>query len=258
MRSCVIQIENETYVPVRAIPYCTAGLFEPMDVLLLLTHPESHADSNYSANIVAYVIDDGNELTYQQPNTLARFKYTLDSVIRNGCTYLEQVTALPPNMLVKATEMFNFNGFIDDLNTQNVPTWCKSHTNDFSWQDSPFITSEECAVIFEGLEHLIFANAIKPRKNSANETRKKIMIGVATVERICKEKGIRFSKDHIPGHKYQLYDCLLLIDPTIDVVLSTFIGKEYSGKLNLKWKQGERHQSGDAMVTAVKLQMGVI
>lgn len=257
MRSCVIEIDNEEYVPVRAIPYCTAGQFSPLDVVCLLTDLESHADSGFSADVVPFVVANGN-LIYQAPNVLFRFRSDLESAIANGGTYLEQVAALPPEMVVKAADMRNFNAFFDNLTISNETAWTKSHNNSYAWLDAPLMTTEEVAVVFEGFEKLYFAQATRPRVNDSKLKLNKIKAALDKVESICAAANILFSRNYVPGIKQQLLNCLKLIDPSIAMALSTFDGKSYVGALQLKWGQGGKSKDGDAMVAAVKLQMGVI
>lgn len=257
MRNCVIEINNEEYVPVRAIPFCTAGQFTPIDVLCLLTDLESHADSEFSANVVPFVLANGN-LIYQPPNTLFRFRSDMESLIANGGSYLEQVAALPPEMLVNATDMRKFNAFLDYLTLSKETNSSKSHNNNFMWLDEPYIKTEEEALVFEGFEKLYLSQATKPRLNSSSIMFNKIEAALSKLENICANANVRFSRKHVPGIKKQLLYCLKLINQGIAIAEATFDGKNYVGKLQLRWNQGEKSDSGEAMVAAVKLVMGVI
>ncbi|CAN1529147.1 hypothetical protein MCEKH45_01357 [Methylophilaceae bacterium] len=257
MRSCVIKIDTEEYVPVRALPFCTAGQFTPSDVIDLLTDLESHADSTFSANVVPFVVANGS-LIYQSPNALFRFRSHMENVIANGGTFLEQVAALPPEMVVKAVDMRDFNEFLDNLTISNETIWSKSHNNNFTWLDAPFMTTEEEALVFEGFEKLNTTQSKKPRKNDKSITFQKIQLALNKVMTICRSNNIAFSKDSVPGFKRHLLDCFKLIDPTIAIAETTFDGKNYVGKLQLKWIQGEKAKSGEEMVAAVKQAMGVI
>lgn len=257
MRSCVIKIDNEEYVPVRAIPFCTARQFSPSDVIGLLTDLESHADSAFSTNVVPFVVANGS-LIYQAPNALFRFRSHMESVIANVGTFLEQVAALPPDMVVKAEDMRDFNKHLDSLTISNETIWSKSHNNNYTWLDEPYMSTEEEALVFEGFEKLNTTQSTKPRKNDTNITFKKIQLALNKVMTICRSNNIAFSKDSVPGFKQHLLDCLKLIDPTIAIAESTFDGKNYVGKLQLKWKQGEKSEPGEAMIAVVKQVMGVV
>lgn len=257
MRSCVIEIDNEEYVPVRAIPYCTAGQFSPLDVACLLTDLESHADSAFSANVVPFGVNNGN-LVYQAPNVLLRFRSHIESVIAAGGTYLEQVAALPPDMVVKVTDMKNFNEFLYKATISAETHWTKNHNNNYAWLDVLHMTSEEESVVFEGFEKLYVTLATKHRVNDSKLKLNKIKAALNKVESICAAADILFSTAYVPGIKQQLLNCLKHIDPSISMALGTFDGKSYVGALQLRWRQGGKSKDGDAMVAAVKLQMGVI
>lgn len=259
MHSCVIEINNEDYIPVRAIPYCTASQFTPSDVICLLTDPESHADSEFSANVVPFLYSEGNQLDYQAPNLLLKYKSNLNASLSRDECFLDQIRALPARMLVKLTEMRKFNDFlINSSTTNNMPISNKCQHYNFTWLDDPDMTLEEKSVVFEGFENLYQAQTVGSRLNSTTQKLEKLKKALDMIEVICNKNNVRFSKNHVPGQKAQLLNCIKLIDPSIKIALSTFDGQNYIGKLNLKWHQGERKESGDAMVAAVRLAMGCL
>jgi hypothetical protein len=209
---------------------------------------------------VPFVVANGS-LIYQAPNVLFRFRSHMANVIANGGTFLEQVAALPPDMVVKSANMRTFNEFLDSLTISNETIWSKCHNNNCSWLDAPFMTSEEEALVFEGFEKLCLSQATKatkPRLNGSSLMLNKINMALSKLESICATANVRFSKAHVPGYKKQLLYCLKLIDPSIAIAETTFDGKNYVGKLQLKWKQGEKSEPGEAMIAAVKQVMGVV
>jgi hypothetical protein len=258
MYSCVIKINNEDYIPVRAIPYCTASQFTPADVICLLTDPESHADSEFNNNVVPFLYSEVGDLEYQAPNLLLKYKSNLNtSLSRNEC-FLDQVRALPAKMLVKLAEMRRFNDFlINDSTNNNMPVSNRCQHYNFTWLDDPDMTFEEKSAVCEGFENLYQTQAVGSRLNSTTQKLETIKQAVDKIEVICNNCNVRFSKNHVPGQKAQLLDCIKLIEPSIKIALSTFDGPNYIGKLNLKWLQGERKESGEAMVAAIRIAMGV-
>lgn len=257
MHNCFIKIDNVEYLPVRAIPFCTSGQFDPLDVIHVLTDPESHSDNNVSANVVAYLHSEDNRLTYQPPNMLLRFENSVNAVISCNGSYLEQVKALPAKMLVRVKEMRSFHEFlINSAENKHMQFFTKCHQNNFTWCNEPHMTGEERPVVFEGFETLCQTEVNKSRKNGTAKMREKIELALEKIEIICNDDGIRFSRDHVPGQKSQLLECLKLIDRLIQLSLATFDGPNYIGKLNLKWKQGERKECGLAMVDAIRKAMG--
>lgn len=256
MHNCVILIDNVEYLPVRAIPFCTSGQFDPSDVIHMLTDLESHSDSDFSTNVVAYLHSEDNRLTYQPPNTLLRFEKSLNAVISRNGSYLERLKALPAKMLVRVEEIRSFHEFlIIAADNKDMHFFAKCHQNNFTWCNEPHMTGEEGPVVFEGFETLCQMEVNKFRKNGTAKMREKIELALEKIEIICNDGGIRFSRDHVPGQKSQLLECLKLIDRLIQLSPATFDGPNYIGKLNLKWKQGERKECGLAMVDAVRKAM---
>lgn len=259
MHNCVIKIDNVEYLPVRAIPYCTSGHFDPSDVIHMLIDLESHSDSNFSANVVSYLHSEDNRLTYQPPNMLFKFENRLNEAISRNGSYIERLKALPAKMLVKVEEMLSFHKFLTKTAEDNeFYIFAKSHHSNFTWCSEPDMEEEEISVVFEGFESECKTEVKKSRKNSTTNNLEKMRVALEKIEAICNDAGIRFSRDHVPGQKKQLYECIKLLDPLFNTAFSTFDGPNYIDKLNLKWHQGERKELGCAMVNAVHKVVGVV
>lgn len=252
MHNGIINIANEDYLPVRAITFHTNYHFSPQEVMCLLSNIESHSDSRFSAGVVPYLYSENEKPEYQAPNMLFKYRLNLNTVLEQGGDFLNQLKSLPKNMLVKLSDMRALNDFLTNLSTSID----YNHHNNFQWQENPTMTSDEKSIVYEGFQKLSKKISKKVRANSTEVKFQMISDALIKVEEICNKNNIRFSRDHVPGQKTQLLECIKLIDPRIIMMLSTFDSKSYIDKLKLKWHQGGKMSSGYAMVDAVRKEMG--
>ncbi len=228
MTGCIVEFNDEQYIPVRAIPFVTGNYIKPSSVPKLL----AGNDIYFSASSYR-MLEDNLELVAEREWL--------------GIGPVEKFDDLPAGIVIKLKDL---NRVIFELYQAPLlpidPDDPIRHEAFSIPNTGALLSEQQLKQVMAGLT--MFSSS---RRNSGDAKRKRILDAFQAVQSICEIKNVKFTRDHIPGQKFQLYKCLQLIEPDITMELSTFGGKEYAGKLGLRWKQGEKHKMGESMVDAV-------
>ena len=226
MRNCIINIADKEYIPVRALPLITMNNLSPAEIIKILS------GDNPVLLVDSYLLEDGE-------------------LIRIDCSEFKELnfpnnfSALPAKLVV-------------DFSDFKIYIWENIYPRPTDLDNDPFysypatgilISDEDYTIIMEGIQVQKF-----PRKNDANLKRNKVLKAISKIQEICLSANIDFDLNNLLCTKLQLFECINLIDKSIGISYSTFIGHNYYKhySLNFKCSPESRVGKGLLIVEAVK------
>ena len=215
-----LDVMNKKALPIRALPFVTSGVFNPLDVITLLCSPENHMGGDLDRPIIGYRLgpDEAPQPIY--PTEFDRFQTAISLAHESGTPVLELTRLLPPGVFVWLDEMKSFFDFIcaqREAIRQRIEG--RERFGDDGWNESPFLTPEEEQCIHDGFtpkqdsqsnypgaQRIAETDQTKATKPTASETTiAAILKLISEIQTRATDKNEAFDPLDAPGRSKDLH-----------------------------------------------------
>ena len=218
-----LHLGAETYVPLRAIPIITSGLFDTPAIADMIADPESYCDAEHDTILQPYA--------YQPNGQLLQVPHVAFSNLRSkrkSKTAIASSKHLPAGMLVSKHDLQNmFNMMV--LATSLVRSG-RIRPEQTVWNEDPPLSSADFAFVMENLP--------KPRLNSAADLQARIEHVIQVIAYRVKHAGIHIEKADMPGTRGAWSQLIGEFDQTVARKVATH--QDHFRLLGYRWRSGNR------------------
>lgn len=241
MAICV-DINNESHVPIAAIPYVTGGFLSLGNVADMIANYESFCDHRHSTVLSPRRIAPDGKLVHLDPRSFAPVAAALaqegappgDWSTAGLVVREEDLRALMETLVTELTAAGNLDA--------NRPPAC--------WNPDAALPDSVSREINEHVRKPL--NRAIGRKNSNESTRRRIRAAIAVIVERAARQGVRVDVCNMPGHKKDFVRLLRHVDPAI-ANAETTLDRHYFPALGLRWQRGARRQGAAGLLAAFGL-----
>lgn len=222
MRKCTIDLNGETYLPLRAIPFVTGGIISPKGVVDLI----SGQQPEFSAN--AYLSDGVTQVPHEVCLTI------------NG----QRDRELPAGILIPYEGLRRV--WFSNCILPNIPF-------DGDEPPSPWLGLPSERVLISKGDYDFVMQGIKniPRANARDQTMVTLRRAMDDIKAACAKHGVNLELDRLQGTKKQIHELVTELGVR-NMSLGTF--DTYAEELGWRWRLGAKSANGEEMVKAVKME----
>ena len=227
--SLTLQLANgEIYLPLRALPIVTGGIFDAPTIANMLCNPDAYCDAQHDAVLTALQYQRG-----RHPHPVEHLAFRDQLAASRSDDPYNSAMQFPGGYLVRESDARSlFSLFMD----HGLYRACKRVP---VWNIAPVLTPIQRQAVFDGID--------PPRKNSVVYNQAKIQMAAESIVGVLCSRGVRVVFDSLPGTKADWIAQMKGRDPSLEFAPDTF--KRHFNALGMRWRPGTRTGQLHALMT---------